>query len=167
MRQIDEKLFATMMPGILKSAHTLLEKSDELNTEDKLGVMTSTIVSTAHCAELLLKYKIQQEQGCYRTTHKLYCLFKELSDDSKTEIEEDFNELSASLELPNGWEDASSVFRQADDVYKFWRYVVEAPKIKITTFHRCLYIATVSVYMTIPILPINEEVMEMTALSWT
>ena len=65
---IDEKKLATVVPGMLMSAKTLIELGDKEKDSAELsfGNIIATTMITAQCTELLLKYKLEQEQRSYK-----------------------------------------------------------------------------------------------------
>lgn len=146
---------------MLKSADELFVLDNTIKTDVELGVLSigigvSATIISAQCAELLLKFKIQQEGKKIEQTHKLYKLFKTLSDEAQTEIKNKFEELKSTftVSLPNGWNDAESVLNKANDAFVFWRYVaqVKTPPSKPTTIQPYpLYIVALSIYETTPI----------------
>ena len=118
------------------------------------GNMIATTMITAQCTELLLKYKLEQEGGSFKNnTHDLYNLYKALKEESKTEIQKNFNQERSSITLPYGWDSTESVFFKARKAFVYWRYVVKvASNSPLTTIYpHVLYIAAVSVYKTTPI----------------
>ena len=152
---IIETKFVTVIPGMMMSAKALIEKSDlEWNNGDAktVGTWIAAVIMSAHCAELLLKYKIEREGHIItRATHDLHYLYKTLNADSKAAIEKEFNEQLSTKTPPNGWESAESVFLKARKTCSDWRFAVQHGDISLTYLHP-LYIAAVSVYKTIPIL---------------
>ena len=165
-RIIETKLI-TVMPGMLMSAKTLIVKGDsewkERDTEGLYpGTWVAAIIISAHCAELLLKYKIEQEGHIInRNTHDLYYLYNLLSTDSKTAIQKKFSEEVLTMTLPTGWTNAESVFEKARNACKDWRYTVEHKDISLT-YLQPLYIAAVSVYKTLPISESRPTLTEVT-----
>lgn len=153
--RIVEAKFITVLPGMLMSAKTLIEKSDferEKRDMRAFGTGVAAIIMSAHCAELLLKYKIEQEGHVINwKTHDLYDLYKALNADSKVAIEKEYNKQLSTQTPLNGWESAESVFQRARNACMDWRYAVESNDIPLTYFQP-LYIAAVSVYKTISIL---------------
>ena len=153
---IDENTLATVVPGMLLSAKALIELGDKEKDSAELafGNTIATTMITAQCAELLLKYKLEREGRPYKkNTHDLYNLYKALSEESKAEIQKNFNEEKSRRTLPNGWDSAESVFLKARNALVFWRYVVNLTNrtgLK-TIYPHVLYIAAVSVYRTTPI----------------
>ena len=84
----------------------------------------------AHTAELLLKYKLDQEGKIFKQTHNLYELYQLLSNHSKYEIQREFDEVASHVLLTrNGlrtrWDSAESVFKSACAISPDWRYVIE------------------------------------------
>ena len=154
-RIVEAKLIA-VIPGMLMSAKTLIVKGDsewkEGDTEGLYpGTWVAAIIISAHCAELLLKYKIEQEGHIInRNTHDLYYLYKTLNADSKAAIQKEFDKQLLTETPPNGWDSVESVFQKTRNACKDWRYAVEHKDIPLTYLHP-LYIAAVSVYKTIPI----------------
>lgn len=157
-QRIDTNIFCHVMPGMLTSACTLQNKASSEGDNENVqvfGSLSSAIFLTAHCAELLLKYKIEQEGGTNdMNTHHLHDLYNRLSNSAKEEIEQVFNELSQSLQNRQGSEpqSAKSVFQQADNSCQEWRYIVEERDTELSVSPRALFVATASVYVTIPIL---------------
>ena len=164
---IDEIRLATMLPGMLKSAKVLIENSDsEWKQGDTAGLypgeMAAAIIISAHCAELLLKYKIKQEGHVINwKNHDLYDLYKILNSDSKAAIQKEFDEQLLTETPPNGWESAESVFQKTRNACMDWRYAVEPNDIPLA-YPRGLYIAAASVYKTIPILNFRMAPSEIT-----
>ena len=153
---IDENKLATVIPGMLLSAKALIELGEkEKDSADlSLGNMISTTMVTAQCAELLLKYKLEQEGRPFKkNTHDLYNLYKALSEESKADIQKNFNQESSTMTLPNGWDSPESVFLKTRNALVFWRYIVNLNnRTGLTTIYpSVLYIAAVSVYKTTPI----------------
>ena len=153
---IDENKLATVVPGMLISAKTLIELGDKEKDSAELsfGNIIATTMITAQCTELLLKYKLEQEQRSYKkNTHDLYNLYKALSEESKAEIQKNFNEETSRSTLPNGWDSTESVFLKARNALVYWRYVVNLTnRTGLTTIYpHVLYITAVSVYRTTPI----------------
>lgn len=152
---------------MMMSAKALIEKSDSEwkerdPTEIYPGIMVTAIIISAHCAELLLKYKIKQEGRIIsRNTHDLYYLYKTLNADSKAAIQKEFDKQLLTETPPNGWESAESVFQKTRDACKNWRYAVEPNNIP-STYPRGIYIAAASVYKTIPILDFRMTSREVT-----
>ena len=165
--KINEGKLVAMLPGMLMAAKVLIEDSDpEWKKGDLTGLYAgktaAAIIISAHCAELLLKYKIKQEGHIINwKEHDLYKLYKTLNADSKAAIEKEFNEQSSTKTQPNGWKSAESVFQNAHNACMDWRYAVEPGDIPLT-YLQPLYIATVSVYKTIPILEFGRTPEEIT-----
>ena len=153
---IDEKKLATVVPGMLLSAKALieLEEKEKESTELFFGNMIATTMIAAQCAELLLKYKLEQEGRSFKkNTHDLYNLYKILSEESKAEIQKNFNIECLKTTPPNGWESPESVFLKARNAFVFWRYAANLTNSTgfTTIYPKALYIAAVSVYRTTPI----------------
>ena len=90
---IDENKLAAVVPGMFMSAKALLElgQKEKGLGESPFGNIIATTMITAQCAELLLKYKLEQEQRSFKkNTHDLYNLYKPLSEESKAEIQKTF-----------------------------------------------------------------------------
>ena len=78
------------------------------------------------------------------------CFLKQvLKDESKAAIEKEFNELGSRTTLPNGWDNANSVFEKARKALD-WRYGIQLGD-KRLTYYEPLYIAALSVYKTTPL----------------
>ena len=96
-----------------------------------MGIAISGAVLCAHTAELLLKYKLDQEGKTFKPTHDdLYELYLSLSNESKEAIQKDFDELVSQAllppnGLPTGWDSAEAVFKSARCIFTEWRYVIE------------------------------------------
>ena len=153
---IDEKKLASVVPGMLLSAKALIELGDKEKDSAELyfGNMIATTMITAQCAELLVKYKLEQEGRSFKkSTHDLYNLYKALSEESKAEIQKNFNRESSKITLPNGWDSPESVFLKARKALVYWRYVVNLTNNSplTTIYPYVLYIAALSVYRTTPI----------------
>ena len=153
---IDEHKLATVVPGMLLSAKALIElgEKEKDSAELSFGNMIATTMITAQCTELLLKYKLEQEGSSFKNnTHDLYNLYKALKEESKAEIQKNFNQEKSRITLPNGWDSTESVFLKARNALVYWRYVVSvADNSPLTTIYpQVLYIAAVSVYKTTPI----------------
>jgi HEPN domain-containing protein len=154
---INDTKFATVLPGMLRSAKTLIERGDsELEKRDPKslypGTMIAATIISAQCAELLLKYKIEREGHCIGNTHDLYDLYKTLAEESKKAIEKEFAEQTSKIAPPDGWNTAESVFRKARNALVDWRYSVESTTEPPLLYFHALYTAAASVYKTIPIL---------------
>ena len=164
---IDETKLAAVLPGMLKSAQTLLEFDDfewKRGDPDALafGNIIATTMIAAQCTELLLKYKLERE-GCSfkKNTHDLDNLYKILGKESKAEIQQKFDEEKLTIKLPTGWDNVESLFLKARKALVYWRYVVNSPNGSATIYPKVLYIAAVSVYKTTPIVGLaltREEV---------
>ena len=164
---IDEHKLATVVPGMLLSAKALIELGDKEKDSAELafGNTIATTIITAQCAELLLKYKLEQEGRSFKkNTHDLYNLYKALSEESKAEIQKNFNQESSKITLPNGWDSPESVFLKARNALVFWRYIVNLNnRTGFTTIYpSVLYIAAVSVYKTTPIIRVPLTKQEVT-----
>lgn len=88
---ISDNLLAQTVPGMLKSADELFKLDDTIKNDDKLSVLSISIAVSntmiiAQCCELLLKYKLQQEEKTINPIHELHDLFDSLSEKSKAEI---------------------------------------------------------------------------------
>ena len=143
----DSKFLEIMLPGLVASMEALIIKSDSEGPPAKTcpGIMASAAFFSAHCAELLLKYKIQQEGNTITRTHDLFELFNRLNADSQTSIEAEFNRLISILNtVPNGWESAESVFQKARNANVSWRYGVEIDAASFT-YPELIYAAALSV----------------------
>ena len=154
---IDENKLAAVVPGMLLSAKALIElgEKEKDSAELAFGNTIATTMITAQCAELLLKYKLEREGRSFKkNTHDLHNLYKALSEESKADIQKNFNEDSLKITLPNGWDSPESVFLKARNALVFWRYVVNhTNRTGLTTIYPdVLYIAAVSVYKTTPII---------------
>ena len=165
--KINEGKLVAMLPGMLMAAKVLIEDSDpEWKKGDLTGLYAgktaAAIIISAHCAELLLKYKVKQEGHVINwKDHDLYNLYRTLNADSKAAIEKKFDEQLSTVAPPNGWESAESVFENARNACMDWRYAVEPDDIPLT-YLQPLYMATVSVYRTIPILELRKIPEEIT-----
>jgi HEPN domain-containing protein len=128
----DQSMCEVALPGILYSIEVLSGASKhEQGKISEMGFVISAVVICAHAAELLLKYKIEREGKSFEEIHDLYKLYQQLEDESKEEIEREFNRLlseanSSPDDLPNGWNSAESVFERMRNASVEWRYVVEA-----------------------------------------
>ena len=156
-KKISNNHLIAMLLGMLMSAKILIEDGDsEWKKGDFTGLyvgkMAAAIIISAHCAELLLKYKIAQEGHIInRATHDLYYLYKQLNDDSKAAIQKEFDEQISIITLPDGWESVESVFQKTRNACTDWRFsIVESSDIP-TIYIQPLYIAATSIYKTIPI----------------
>lgn len=78
-------------------------------------------------------------------------MYRVLKEESKTAIQEKFSEQKSEINLPNGWDSAGVVFQKARKALVGWRYAVNSTNKSATIFPHALYVATVSVYRTIPI----------------
>ena len=59
---ITESRLVTMLPGMLMSAKLLILEWEKDEEEGLIpGTFAASVIMSAHCAELLLKYKIRQE----------------------------------------------------------------------------------------------------------
>ena len=145
---INEDNLAKVVPGMLNAAKTLINLNEDVKCI--FGNIISTVLITAQCVELLLKYKIQQEGGEIEKTHKLYDLFKSLNKDTQTEIQSNFERIASTRKdtLPDGWDSAESVFQKANNAFVHWRYVATFHEGKNTIHAIPLYIAALSVYET-------------------
>ena len=145
---INEETLAKVVPGMLNSARTLINLNE--GVKNVFGNIISTILITSQCVELLLKYKIQQEGKKIEKTHKLYDLFKSLNKDTRTEIQNNFDRIMSTEKetLPEGWDDAESVFQKANNALVHWRYVATVHEGTHTIHTIPLYIAALSVYET-------------------
>ena len=156
--RINENKFILIMPGMLMSTKTLIQKSgSEFKNRDAKapGTWIAAVIISAQCAELLLKYKVEQEGHILnRSTHDLYHLYRILNTKSKTAIEEEFKGQSSMPSPLDGWESAESVFLKARTACTNWRFAVQHNDISLTDLHS-LYRAAVSVYKTIPILQLG------------
>ncbi|MCE2413284.1 HEPN domain-containing protein [Candidatus Poribacteria bacterium] len=151
---INEESIAVLVPGMLMSAKALIEfGSSEWKKEDPEalvpGTITSSIIISGHCAELLLKYKIKREGRTFKNTHDLYNLYRKLKMESKEKIQKEFDKLKSASEiaLGEGWDSTEAIFQKARNASVNWRFV---NKKSLTCDHRALYIAAVSVYKTTP-----------------
>ena len=154
---INDTKFATVLPGMLRSAKALIEcgDSEHGNGDPKSlypGTMIAATIISAQSAELLLKYKIEQEGHRIGNTHDLYDLYKILKKESKRAIEKEFAEQTLKITPPDGWDTAESVFRKARNALVDWRYSVESTTVAPLLYFHALYTAAASVYKTIPIL---------------
>ena len=145
---INEDNLAKVVPGMLNAARTLINLNE--GVKNVFGNIISTVLITAQCVELLLKYKIQQEGKMIEKTHKLYDLFKSLNKDTRTEIQNNFDRIMSTEKetLPVGWDDAESVFQKANNALVHWRYVATVHEGTHTIHTIPLYIAALSVYET-------------------
>ena len=150
---IGQELSAALLPGMFRSVEVLIKfNSSEWkkgNQDMYPGIMANVIVLSALCAELLLKYKIQEEGHPIRADHDLHDFYQTLKDESKAAIEKEFNELGSRTTLPNGWDNANSVFEKARKALD-WRYGIQLGD-KRLTYYEPLYIAALSVYKTTPL----------------
>ena len=151
MATINDNRFLGILPGMLASAETLVikiqsEQEEGVPTEATFGVMASASIMSAHCAELLLKYKIQQEGKTITKTHDLLKLFNRLNADSQASIETEFDKaISPPGTMPDGWDSAKSVFKKTRDASVAWRYAVESRRRITLTFPLMIYAAALSV----------------------
>ena len=150
---ITEFGLVTMLPGMLMSAKLLTLQLDKQDMDGLYpGKFAAAVIISAHCAELLLKYKIKQERHSINwNTHNLHYLYQTLNTESKAAIQKKFDEQLLSETPPNGWESAESVFQKTGNACKDWRYAVEPNNLRLI-YPRGLYIAAASVYQTIPTL---------------
>ena len=150
---INETKLVAVVPGMLISAKTLIElgNSYEITSDLFAGNTVSSTMIVAQCAELLLKYKIQQEGKNIEKTHNLYNLFNTLKDESKTEIQRIFEGDTSTNDLPKGWDSVESIFQKAQNAFIHWRYVVSSTEGKESILPGPLYTAALSVYKSLPI----------------
>ena len=152
---------ANILPGMVESIKHLIEcaTSDQARNF-RWGIITSAIVLSTHTAELLLKYKLEQEGKSFGATHDLYDLYQKLKQESKVKIQEEFDKLVSESTvppngLPNGWDSAEAVFKSARRAHVEWRYLVETklktPRQSPDIEPSVLYTAVLSVFRTIPL----------------
>ena len=162
---INEELLALIVPGMLKSADDLFVLNESAKDDPDLaflsfGSTVSMTIISGQCAELLLKYKIQQEGKVIEPIHDLHKLFTTLKEESKNEIKDEFGKLKQQLStsFPDGWDNVESIFQKARHAFVYWRYAVETGQQSGRNESGCnaifpypLYIAAFSVYRTTPI----------------
>ena len=148
---ITENKLVTMLPGMLMSAKLLISEWEKGDAEGLIpGTFAASVIMSAHCAELLLKYKIKQEgQAINWNSHNLHYLYQTLNADSKAAIQKEYDEQLLSEKPPDGWKSVESVFQKTANACVAWRYAVESGNIPLI-FPRGLYMAAASVYKTIP-----------------
>lgn len=131
MNMFSESMCQTVLPGLTHSCKYLVELAqDKKGQPSEMGIAISGAVLCAHTAELLLKYKLDQEGKTFEQTHNLYNLYLPLSHESKEAIQKQFDELVSQAQmppngLPTGWDSAESVFKSACNISMEWRYVIE------------------------------------------
>ena len=149
---ITENGLVTMLPGMLMSAKLLTVELDKEGIDGLYpGTVAAAVIMRAHCAELLLKYKIKQEEHIINwNSHNLHCLYQTLNADSKAAIQKEYDEQLLLEKPPEDWKSVESVFQKTANACVAWRYAVEPGNIRLI-YPRGLYIAAASVYKTIPI----------------
>ena len=144
----DSKFFEKMLPGLVTSMETLIIQSESYERPPPKtlpGIMDAAIFLCAHCAELFLKYKIQQEGNTIKDGHDLFKLFKRLNANTQASIEAEFDRLISILNtVPNGWESAELVFQKARDANVSWRYGVRIDPASFI-YPKMIYAAALSV----------------------
>ena len=161
MMIFSEERCKIILPGMVNSIRHLIEYSEsEQGRHFQWGYITSAIILAAHAAELLLKYKLEREGKSFDRIHDLYCLYEQLEDKSKVEIQKQFDKLVSEANvppngLPDGWDSAESVFRSARKAHEEWRYLVETnprrPRESPVIEPSALYTAVLSVFRTTPL----------------
>ncbi len=153
--KFSEHLSVTVLPGMVECSKHLVEKEREYEPQHqyKGGFVACAASTCAFTAELLLKYKLQQEGTKFPQTHDLYCLYQRLSGETKETIQSHFDILVAEAQVPStglpaGWDNAESVFRSARRTFEEWRYVVEAKQSVVVDLY-ALYTALLSVFSAI------------------
>ena len=130
---MDETNSRIVIPGMLWSAKNLYESAVAVfssNLRLSAGIASSSIMISAHCAELLLKYKLDREKKSVPTgpyAHDLNFLFKRLSDESRNDIEREFEKLLSELPKPleSGWKTVETVFCKMHNAFEACRYAVQ------------------------------------------
>ena len=153
--KFSERLSVTVLPGMVECSKHLVEKEREYEPQHqyKGGFIVCATTTCAFTAELLLKYKLQQEGIKFPPTHDLYCLYQRLSGETKETIQSHFDLLVSEAQMPPtgllaGWDNAESVFRSARHAFEGWRYVVEAKQSIVVDLY-ALYTALLSVFRAI------------------
>ena len=148
---ITEYGLVTMLPGMLMSAKLLILEWEKGETEGLIpGTFAASSIMSAHCAELLLKYKIKQEGHTIDwNSHNLHYLYQTLNAESKAAIQKEYDKQLISQESPDAWKSVESVFQKTANACLAWRYAVEPGNIPLI-YPRGLYIAATSIYKTIP-----------------
>ena len=158
----SDNLCAIVLLGMLQSVKDLiiLSKSEE-KRNFQMGFVTSAIILGGHTGELLLKYKLEREGTPFKRGHDLYDLYELLKDESKVEIQGEFDALlseanTSSSNLPNGWHNAESVYKSARLASVEWRYLMETnpqnPRQSPDIDPDILYTALFSVFRTTPLI---------------
>ena len=148
---ITKDRLVTMLPGMLMSAKLLILECEKGETEGLIpGIFAASVIMSAQCAELLLKYKIRQEGHTINWgSHDLHYLYQALNADSKAAIQAEYDQQLVSQESPDDWKSVESVFQKTANASVAWRYAVEPGNIRLI-YPRGLYIAAASVYKIIP-----------------
>ena len=125
--EIDEAKMRLIIPGTLLSIGLLFNNTGKHGLHNGAGMVISSIVLGAHCAELLLKYKLQREGKDVYKDHELYDLFELLDENSKNEIRAEFRVLSSQYpKLPKPiWSEVDIVFKEMNKASMTFRYAVE------------------------------------------
>lgn len=111
---ITKNGLVTMLPGMLMSAKLLILEWEKGETEGLIpGAFAASVIMSAHCAELLLKYKIKQEGHAINwNSHNLNYLYQTLNADSKEAIQKECDKLLLSQKPPDGWTNVASIFQK-------------------------------------------------------
>ena len=130
---MDEANSRIVIPGMLWSARNLYESAMTVFPSDlrlSAGITGSSIMISAHCAELLLKYKLDREKRPVPTgpcAHDLNFLFKRLSDQSRNDIEREFEKLLSESPKPLelDWKTVETIFCKMHNAFEACRYLVQ------------------------------------------
>ena len=130
--EIDEAKMRLIIPGTLLSIGLLFNDRSKHDLRNQAGMVISSIVLGAHCAELLLKYKLQQEGKDVYKDHELYDLFELLDENSKNEIRKEFRGLLSKYPklLKPIWSEVDIVFKEMNEASMTFRYAVEGVQCK-------------------------------------
>ena len=157
MNVFNESMCQILLPGLTRSCEYLVKLvRNEKGQSSEMGIAISGAVLCAHTAELLLKYKLDQEGKTFKQIHDLHKLYLLLSNESKEEIQKEFDGLVSQAllppnGLPTGWDSAEGVFKSACCISTEWRYVIEKnPKSRKSPVFSLdsLYTAVLSVLRT-------------------
>ena len=153
---LNENMCRTVFPGMVDSIYTLIEFSTtERGRNFHAGYINSTVILSAHIAELLLKYKIEREGQSFKRNHDLHELYTKLRPESKTQIQREFDILVSEAnilasDLPPNWDSVGAVFNSARNFSIGWRYLTEMNDDILDVHPWALYTAVLSVFRTTP-----------------
>ena len=149
--RFDDNLSLKVLPSMLYRSKQLIHQLECEEGQPYSGAsLICAATFSALTAELLLKYRLQQEEKVIPKIHDLYCLYRRLSDETRETVQQNFAQAVSAAQLRIGWDKVESIFQKARHAFEGWRYIIQTREEPLPIIGlRPLHNAATSVLMAI------------------